>query len=150
MKINSRAKGQRGEREVASVLSAAGFDASRGATQSAGAATADVVGLPGHWVEVKSHAGIAAVRHLDQAKRDVAASGGGAAPVVVLRENRGPWAALVDLRVYLELLRLAIEHVGAGNLELANFVEKSSRPVKVEPAKRVNAKLASVKSKNLR
>lgn len=136
-KINSRAKGQRGERDLAKTLTEAGFESRRGATQSAGAITADVVGLPGHWCEAKFHKDHAAIRFLDQAKRDATAKGDGDIPIALLKENGSGWFALLDLGVYLALLRLALKSVGSDGLNLSDFVEKASRPVKVKTTKRV-------------
>lgn len=139
-RINSKEKGKVGERELAKVIAeVTGEEARRGLSQSGGAIEADVVGLDGHWVESKFYKNIAAIRHLDQAKRDASANGGGVIPVACVRENRGPWAAIVDLRIYLALvLETARREGGEGRLvELAQLVEKPSRPVKAKSAKRV-------------
>lgn len=146
MPLNSRDKGQRGERDLAQFLTEQGFDSKRGATQSAGAITADVVGLPGHWCEAKFHKDHACIRFLDQAKRDATKKGGGLIPVAFLKENYGTWTALVDARVYLALLRFALQVSDGQGLQLSDFVEKPSRAVKVKTPKRVSkGKLPRVK-----
>lgn len=149
MPINSRAKGKRGEREFAELLREMGFeDASRGATQSAGAITADVVGLPHHWCEVKNVDSIAALRYLDQAKRDVVKVKSDEIPVAFIKENRGRFAALLDARVYLALLRAAFQVLDWHRLKLRDFIEKPSAPVKVKAPKRVaKGALPDVKAK---
>lgn len=149
-KINSRAKGQRGERDLARALTDAGFDSKRGATQSAGAVTADVVGLPGHWVEAKSHGSHAAMRFLDQAKRDSAKSGQGEVPIACLKENGSEWAVLLDLRVYCALLRSVLEGGDIHRLNLCDFIDKPSRLPKVKAPKRVaDSELSMKKSKKV-
>jgi len=152
MPINSRAKGQRTEREVAKVLTDAGFESTRGATQSAGAITADVVGLPGHWVESKARNSHSCLRFLDQAKRDAEKAAQGDVPIVVLKENRGTWSALLDFGVYLALLRAVVaKGIDIHSLNLRNFVEQPSRAVKVKAALDVaGAKLATKKVKKAR
>lgn len=147
--INSRNKGKVNERELAKVLTDAGFEARRGLSQAGGAITADVVGVPGHWVEAKARKDHACLRFLDQAKRDAAKAGLGEVPIAVLKENRSKWHVLVDLGVYLALLRAALKGAGGQSLELANFVEKPSRAVKVKAPKTVTkTKLAPKKPKD--
>lgn len=145
MPINSRSKGQRGERDLAKVLTEAGFESKRGATQSAGAITADVVGLPGHWCEAKFHKDHAAIRFLDQAKRDAKIKGDGDIPIALLKENGSKWHALLDLGVYLGLLRLALKCADGHCLNLGDLVEQPSRPVKVKSSKGVAGKELSTK-----
>ena len=50
---NSRAKGCRGEREIAKILREYGYEARRGQQYSGFNGDADVVGLPGYHIEVK-------------------------------------------------------------------------------------------------
>lgn len=137
-KIKSNEKGKRGELEAAKEWTGAlGRAVRRGLSQSGGAIESDLVGVPGHWVEVKYLKSIAALRHLDQAKRDSAAVGGGV-PVACVRENGGGWAVLVDLTVYATLLKTVSDKLGEGCLvELRNLVDEPSKTVKRKPAKRV-------------
>ena len=51
--VNSRAKGARGERELAEILRCYGFSARRGQQYRGGADSPDVMGLPGIHIEVK-------------------------------------------------------------------------------------------------
>lgn len=149
MSIDSRNKGKVGERALAKVLTESGFESTRGLSQAGGALTADVVGLPGHWVEAKSYKTHSCLRFLDQAKRDAEKAGLGEVPIAVLKENRSKWHALVDFAVYLELLRLALKGAGGQGLELLNFVEKPSRAVKVKAPKAVaKSKLPTKKPKD--
>ena len=81
-------KGKRGEREVAAILRAAGFDAVRRGWQSrAGSDDPDVIGLPGFWIEVGLGRTIKPRAKLAQA---VEASAGkhGVVPVAVTRGAR--------------------------------------------------------------
>lgn len=127
------------------MLTEAGFPSSRGATQSAGANTADVVGLEGHWLEAKFYKDHAAMRFLDQAKRDSMKEGAGSIPCALLKENGSGWAILLDLGVYLALLRTCLKFTDWQSLNLRDFVDKASRPVKVKAAKRVAKKTLPAK-----
>ena len=93
MGARSRTKGKAGEREWAAFLRDLGIDARRSQQYAGGVGSADVVSdLAGvHW-EVKRYARIAAARFLDQAVRD---SAGESAPVVAMREDRGPWILML-------------------------------------------------------
>lgn len=55
---------------------------------------ADIVGTPGIRFEVKGRRSIGALRFLDQARAEVQS---GDVPVVLMRENGGPWALLLEL-----------------------------------------------------
>lgn len=103
----SRDKGQRGEREAASLLAASFPGARRGCGQARnGSDAADVEGTP-WWVEVKSVARIAALRFLEQAD----AATDGRPPVVLMREcrrgHRSRWVAMLDLATLLTLAEAA-------------------------------------------
>ena len=80
----SRDKGKRGEREVAAILRAAGFDGVRRGWQSrAGSDDPDVIGLPGFWIEVGFGRTIRPRAKLAQAVE--ASAGSGLIPVSVTR-----------------------------------------------------------------
>lgn len=102
-RVNSRAKGAIGERELAALLRSLGCgDAKRG-QQRSGLEQADVVdaGLGVHF-ECKRVEQLNVWRAFEQAQRDAPA---GTVPVVAMRRNRGPWLATLDLRVLVVLLR---------------------------------------------
>lgn len=97
----SRDKGVRGEREVAAILRAAGYDAHRGAQHRGGPDSPDVDGLPGVHIEVKRTERLQLYDALAQAKRDA----GEALPVVIHRRNDSEWVVIQPLTDWLEIYR---------------------------------------------
>ena len=105
MAINSRQKGSRGERQVAQILREAGFENARRGQQFSGAnGDADVVGLPGVWLEVKYRERLNIYEAMEQAQRD---SQGMEIPWVVHRKNNRPWLCTMSFEEALLLYRLA-------------------------------------------
>jgi len=100
----SRNKGKVGEREVAALLRAHGFDGARGVQYQGGRDSADVVGLPGFHIEVKRAETFSPYKALEQA---VADSGGAATPVVFHRSNARQWIAVMDAGEFLKLVARA-------------------------------------------
>lgn len=100
--VDSRAKGVRAERELARLLSDAGFPARRGQQRAGGADSPDVVcpTLPFHF-EVKRTERLRIHEAMAQARRDA----DGQIPVVVHRRSREPWLAVIALEDLLQLLR---------------------------------------------
>jgi hypothetical protein len=97
---SQRSKGQRGEREAASAWRVVYPDARRGSQSRSGRDSADVEGTP-WWLEVKTLARIAAIRHLEQAE----AATDGRPCVVRLREDRDRQAVvLLREELFLEIL----------------------------------------------
>lgn len=97
----SRTKGQRGEREAASAWRVVYHDARRGSQSRSGKDSSDVEGTP-WWIECKTLARIAALRHLEQAEADT----DGRPCVVRLREDRDKRAAiLLREELFLEILQ---------------------------------------------
>ena len=104
-KINSRAKGQRGELELATFFKEHGIEARRGQQFSGGPGSPDVVhGLPGVHVECKRTESLQLWPALDQATRDAAE---GFTPVVFHRPSRRPWIAILDASAFIELVKEA-------------------------------------------
>ena len=105
MTINSRAKGCRGERELAELLRVRGHDARRGQQFSGGADSPDVVcaTLPGIHLECKRVERGNLYDWLDQAIRDAGAK----VPVVAHRRNGREWTAILPLADLLDLLEKA-------------------------------------------
>lgn len=98
------AKGARGEREWAAVLSSTfpHLDFARGVqTRGGGSEAADVFGLPGfHW-EVKRVERLNVWAALAQARRDAAE---GEIPVLAYRRNKEPWIIGIDAQHFLDIL----------------------------------------------
>lgn len=99
----SREKGKVGEREIAARLKAAGFDeARRGVQYHGGPGSADVVGLSNCHIEVKRTERFNLYGALEQAVKDAA---GAKTPVVVHRQSRREWVAVLRLDDFLELYK---------------------------------------------
>ena len=98
--MNSRAKGARGERELANYLKSKGYDARRGQQYSGANGDADVVGLIGVHIECKRVERLDLTKALDQAKRDAKP---GEFPVVIHRKNGEEWQATMSLDTFLTL-----------------------------------------------
>lgn len=103
----SREKGKVGEREIANRLKAAGFgEARRGVQYQGGAGSADVVGLPNCHLEVKRTERFNLYGALEQAIKDAATGADKAkTPVVLHRQSRRDWVAVLRLDDFLELVK---------------------------------------------
>lgn len=103
-KINSRAKGCRGEREVRDLFKAAGFEEARRGQQFAGGTDSpDVIvpGLAGYHVEVKLVENLNLYKAREQAIKD----GSGKEPLVFHRKSHTPWLVTLDAKKFLELIK---------------------------------------------
>ena len=99
--MNSRDKGQRGEREIAGILRDRGYvDARRGQQFAGGGDSPDVLGLPGYHLEIKWVNKAPVYHGIDQAIGDAKA---GAVPVVFRKQDRKPWLAILRLEDFLAL-----------------------------------------------
>lgn len=98
----SRTKGKVGEREVAALLRAHGFNGARGVQYQGGRDSADVVGLPGFHIEVKRAETFSPYKALEQAETDC---GYGSKPVVFHRSNSRHWIVVMDAGDFLELAK---------------------------------------------
>ena len=97
----SRRKGAGGEREVVALLRdhlGVVVDRKLGQARDGG----EDISLPPFRIEVKRRARIATLRHLDQARRGARPD---EVPMVVLREDRGTWAVLIDFDQWVRLAR---------------------------------------------
>jgi Holliday junction resolvase len=103
MAARSRNKGKAGERELARVLTAAGFPATRGQQHRGGPGSPDVLcpSLPGVHFECKRTECLSLYDAVDQAR----AGAGARLPIVAHRRNARPWLAILDLGDLLGLLR---------------------------------------------
>lgn len=99
---NSRAKGCRGERELAAYLTDNGHPARRGQQYAGGSDSPDVIcpSLSGLHFEAKRTERLRIHEAIDQAIDDA----GDQTPVVAFKANRKPWLAILRLDDLLELL----------------------------------------------
>lgn len=99
----SRDKGKAGERELARVLTAEGFPATRGVQYQGSPDSPDVVVpcLPGIHFEAKRTERLRLYEALDRARSDA----GDKLPVVAYRANHSRWVAILDLTDLLAILR---------------------------------------------
>ena len=97
----SQRKGADGERELAALLSAAGFECQRGGSLSFGEIP-DVLGLPGIHIEVKRVEKLNVGEAMEQAIRDSDRMLDGM-PALFHRRNRKPWLVTMRLEDWLKL-----------------------------------------------
>ncbi len=102
MGINSRAKGARGERELARVLRGYGYDCRRGQQYCGANGDADVIGLPGIHIECKRGQRLNIDDAMLQAIRDRRE---GEYPAVFHRKNNGKWMVTMLLDDWQEIYR---------------------------------------------
>lgn len=104
MAINSKQKGARFERLLASKFREYGFDARRTAQYCGNTGdAADVIGLPGIHVEAKHAEAMRLYEWMAQAKRDAAAGGGNALPVVFHKKNNANILATMEFDSWMQL-----------------------------------------------
>jgi len=101
----SKNKGKRGEREVAKILTAAGFSARRGVQYKGTPDSPDVIAenlpIPCHF-EVKRTETLSIYKAYEQAKSD---SGADEMPIVCHRRNRQPWLVIFSFGDFINLLK---------------------------------------------
>ena len=100
--INSRQKGAKGEREIASKLRDYGYDCRRGQQYSGMNGDADVVGLKGIHMEVKRVERLNLEDAMTQSIRDARE---GELPAVFHRKNNCEWLVSMRLCDWIELYR---------------------------------------------
>ena len=98
---SSQRKGAAGERELAAMLSAAGYECQRGGSLSFGEIP-DVLGLPGIHIEVKRVEKLNVGEAMEQAIRDSDRMLDGM-PALFHRRNRKPWLVTMRLEDWLKL-----------------------------------------------
>lgn len=100
MPINSKQKGNRGERELAAFLKDHGIDARRGQQFSGSPDSPDVVhDIPGIHIEVKRTERLSLYKALQQAREDC----GEDVPTVWHRANRKQWVVILDAEDFLRM-----------------------------------------------
>lgn len=101
MGSSSQRKGAGGERELAALLRAQGYDIERGGSLSFGEEP-DLLGLPGVHIEVKRVERLNVPEAMKQAERDSKRFHDGA-PAVFHRRSREPWLVTMHLEDWLDL-----------------------------------------------
>ena len=102
MKINSRQKGARGEREARDLLRRFGFKAERGQQNAGGVDSPDIKhNVPGWHFEVKRVERLNLSVAMAQAERD---AGGVNKPCVLHKRNGEPWLVTIKAEDFLALL----------------------------------------------
>lgn len=106
MAVNSKQKGARFERQLASRFREYGYDARRTAQYCGNTGDAsDVIGLPGIHVEAKHQERMQLYEWMAQAKRDAAAGGGNALPAVFHKKNNAEILVTMTLEDWFNLYR---------------------------------------------
>lgn len=100
-RVNSKAKGKKGELELANKLQEYGYDAHRGVQYHGGADSPDVVGLPGIHIEVKRVEKLNIYDAISQAKRDA----GILLRAVFHRKNDCEWLVTMPLDDFMVIYR---------------------------------------------
>lgn len=98
--MNSKVKGNKGERELAAILREHGYSTRRGQQFSGANGDADVVGLPGIHIEVKRVERLNIYEAMQQSIRDARS---GEMPAVFHRRNRKGWLVTMPLEEWIEL-----------------------------------------------
>lgn len=106
MAVNSKAKGARFERQLASKFRENGFEARRTAQYCGNTGDAsDVVGLPGIHIEAKHQEQMRLYDWMAQAKHDAQAGGKGALPVVFHKRNNAEILVTMSFDDWINLYR---------------------------------------------
>ena len=99
---SSQRKGADGERELADLLRAYGYNVQRGGSLTYGSVP-DLIGLPGIHVECKRVERLDLSAAIAQAARDAERFHDGV-PVVIHRQNRRPWLVTMMLPDFLQMI----------------------------------------------
>jgi Holliday junction resolvase len=104
-KINSKEKGERFERKLASKFREYGYNDSRRTAQYCGNTgdASDVVGLPGLHIEAKHQEKMYLYDWVDQAKRDAEANGQGKLPAVFHKKNNADILVTMPLDSFMQI-----------------------------------------------
>lgn len=103
MPINSREKGKRFERKLASLFRDYGYDCRRGQQYCGANGDADVIGLPFIHVEAKAVERMQLYDWMDQAKRD--SKGSGNFPVVFHKKNNAEILVTMRFEDFMEMYK---------------------------------------------
>ncbi len=101
-RVDSRAKGARGERELAALLVSRGFEARRGQQNKGGSESPDVItNVPGVHIECKRTEALSVYVAMAQAIRD---AGPNLTPTVWHKRNNKEWLVILRADDFLNLL----------------------------------------------
>ena len=110
--MNSKAKGKRGELELAKILRGYGFYTRRGVQYKGSEDSPDVVGLPRIHIEVKRVQSLNIDKAIDQAVED----SGKAMPSVFHRKNGRPWLVTMKLEDWMMLYQAWLKWEGVKDI----------------------------------
>ena len=105
-KINSKAKGAAGERELSNKLKEYGFNTRRGQQFCGANGDADVVGLQGIHIECKRVENLNLSKAMEQAQNDAKED---EMPMVFHRKNREEWKVSMSLDNFIKLYKAYIK-----------------------------------------
>lgn len=106
MAVNSKQKGARFERKLASRFRDYGYNTRRTAQYCGNTGDAsDVVGLPGIHIEAKHQERMSLYEWIAQAKRDSAAGGKNLLPVVFHKKNNAEILVSMEFDVFMEIYK---------------------------------------------
>jgi Holliday junction resolvase len=100
--MNSRQKGARGERELAELLRAYGYEARRGQQYSGANGDADVVGIDGFHIECKRVEQLNIYKAMEQSERDARE---GEIPIVCHRKDRKGWLVTIRFDDFMGVIK---------------------------------------------
>ena len=101
-KINSKAKGSAGERELSHILSEYGYEVRRGQQYCGANGDADCIGLPGIHIECKRAERLNIYDAMAQAKSDAKDD---EIPAVFHRRNHDEWKVTLRLSDFMKIYR---------------------------------------------
>lgn len=99
-----REKGKRGERELAHLLKTYGFDCQRGQQYCGIKGNADVIGLPGIYIECKRTERLCLDSAMEQAIKNAEMTDD--VPAVFHRKNRGEWLVIMRFTDWIRLYKV--------------------------------------------
>ena len=105
MAVNSKQKGARFERLLASKFREYGYDARRGQQYCGANGDADVIGLRGLHIEAKHQETMRLYDWMAQAKRDAEAGGGNKLPAVFHKKNNADILVTLRLDDFMSIYR---------------------------------------------
>ena len=98
--MNSKQKGNRGERELANLLKTYGYPTRRGVQYNGRQGDADVIGINGIHIECKRCQKVTDEAFMKQAERDARK---GDIPVVMYRRNNEQWKVTLRLNMFMTI-----------------------------------------------
>lgn len=103
MTLNSKKKGARFERELATLFREHGYECRRGQQYCGANGDADVVGLHGIWIEAKHQEQMRLYEWMEQAKRDSAGTGN--LPAVFHKKNRAEILVTMPFDAWMQMYK---------------------------------------------